>query len=278
MVRVNTVVCVAAILALVFQPSSLRAKQGQTVSLPLQGITIDTDEAGNLRRIYATGRQPVEFPDSRGISTAQKIAEERAKAEIIKFLQQDVTSQTLVNELEATSTTTSRYQGASADGISKEGQRRLATSLSETIGSFSKGTLRGVVVLEAGYDDKREEAWVRVGVSQETMAMARSTQNALAGRGSPNGSGSNPTATAVGAGGTSEPVVRQPSEVRRGADLPASPRGFTSARGFVRGLHLKSRAEWDAYVKSGEKPADIPANPDEIYKAHWISWEDWLGR
>ena len=46
---------------------------------------------------------------------------------------------------------------------------------------------------------------------------------------------------------------------------PATRRGgwqpFEKARAFVRGLGLKSEAEWSAYCKSGKKPADIPATP-----------------
>jgi predicted helicase len=50
------------------------------------------------------------------------------------------------------------------------------------------------------------------------------------------------------------------------------------AREFVRSVGLKSRAEWDAYCKSGRRPFDIPTNPNTVY-AHegWISMGDWLG-
>ena len=55
-------------------------------------------------------------------------------------------------------------------------------------------------------------------------------------------------------------------------------RSFKKARAFVRGLGLKSQAEWSAYCKSGKKPDDIPANPDHIYaKTGWAGMGDWLG-
>jgi hypothetical protein len=53
-------------------------------------------------------------------------------------------------------------------------------------------------------------------------------------------------------------------------------RPFTKARAFVRALKLKSRDEWEAYSKSGKRPADIPSNPKRIYN-EWVSWGDWLG-
>jgi len=45
---------------------------------------------------------------------------------------------------------------------------------------------------------------------------------------------------------------------------------------------LESREEaahtaWREYCKSGEKPDDVPSNPDEVYKESWKSWCDWLG-
>ena len=44
------------------------------------------------------------------------------------------------------------------------------------------------------------------------------------------------------------------------------------------GLGLKSVDEWQAYCRSGKKPADIPANPDGTYaKAGWAGIGDWLG-
>ena len=55
-------------------------------------------------------------------------------------------------------------------------------------------------------------------------------------------------------------------------------RDFESAREFVRGLKLKNKKEWTEYCKSGNKPEDIPTNPDQIYKNKgWISYGDWLG-
>jgi hypothetical protein len=46
----------------------------------------------------------------------------------------------------------------------------------------------------------------------------------------------------------------------------------------VRGLGLKSGAEWRAYGKSGKKPDDIPANPNQVYaKDGWSGTGDWLG-
>ena len=55
-------------------------------------------------------------------------------------------------------------------------------------------------------------------------------------------------------------------------------RSFTDALGYARSLGLKSREDWLEFVKSGEKPSDIPARPDQFYKDKgWKSWGDFLG-
>jgi superfamily II DNA or RNA helicase len=53
-------------------------------------------------------------------------------------------------------------------------------------------------------------------------------------------------------------------------------RPFEEARAFARSLGLKSQKEWNAYCRSGKKPADIPSNPEKIY-AKWAGSVDWLG-
>jgi superfamily II DNA or RNA helicase len=53
---------------------------------------------------------------------------------------------------------------------------------------------------------------------------------------------------------------------------------FEGAREFVRNLHLKSRADWQAWAKSGARPSDIPASPVKTYANQgWRGMGDWLG-
>ena len=41
---------------------------------------------------------------------------------------------------------------------------------------------------------------------------------------------------------------------------------FNEARKFIRTLNLKSKKEWIKYCNSGNKPNNIPSNPDVYYK------------
>jgi hypothetical protein len=44
-------------------------------------------------------------------------------------------------------------------------------------------------------------------------------------------------------------------------------RPFVEAKEFAQSLGLKSESEWKTiFCKSGNRPPDIPANPNRIYK------------
>jgi len=53
---------------------------------------------------------------------------------------------------------------------------------------------------------------------------------------------------------------------------------FIDARNFVRKLKLKTLQEWREYCKSGNKPENIPSNPNQTYSnSGWNGIGDWLG-
>jgi len=52
---------------------------------------------------------------------------------------------------------------------------------------------------------------------------------------------------------------------------------FKKARAYVRKLSLKTTTEWKAYAKSGDKPDEIPSNPNQYYKdSGWKGYPDWI--
>jgi superfamily II DNA or RNA helicase len=55
-------------------------------------------------------------------------------------------------------------------------------------------------------------------------------------------------------------------------------RPYAAAREFVHSLSLENRDSWNTYCKTGNKPLDIPSNPDKVYDAkEWKGYADWLG-
>jgi len=54
-------------------------------------------------------------------------------------------------------------------------------------------------------------------------------------------------------------------------------RSFEEAKEYVISLNLVNNKEWRKYCSSGNKPENIPSNPNTVYKKEWKSWGDWLG-
>ena len=52
---------------------------------------------------------------------------------------------------------------------------------------------------------------------------------------------------------------------------------FESSKDFVIRLGLKNQKDWFTYCKSGNKPDNIPTNPERRYKKEWKGMGDWLG-
>jgi hypothetical protein len=191
----------------------VQANANGTSTLKLDGIDIDFDASGNWSAIYSTYTQPVDFPDRRGIKKAQIIAEEKGKAQIIRFLNQEVSSDRLVEEVDKTVENAERTLGTGKDDkFTRTSQRQMVESVKEFTHSFGSGNLRGVTVLETGYNEKAEEVWVRIGISRKTIAIANSL-----------GQGMNGGATSTGSPSQSQApigVPLQPSENRGPRAIP----------------------------------------------------------
>jgi hypothetical protein len=54
-------------------------------------------------------------------------------------------------------------------------------------------------------------------------------------------------------------------------------RPFEEARQYARSLGLGNRQDWIMLYTAGEKPEDIPTNPNVVYPDRWKGWNDWLG-
>jgi hypothetical protein len=172
----------------------------------VDGVEIDWKPDGSVRRISSRYSTPVEFADRRGVYKAQTIAEEKAKASIIRFLKQSSASTRIVAEVQTdiNKATQNRETGEKTT-VKKSDERVLIESLTEITASFAAGTLRGVIVLEKGYDEKTQEAWVVVGISDKTLNASRGVNNMLEGKKTDS---KNSTTGESG-------IEKQPSEVRR---------------------------------------------------------------
>lgn len=146
----------------------------------IDGVEIEWGADGSFNRIYSKFTQPVAFPDRQGITKSQTIAEEKAKAAIIRFMDQQVATARVTTEIQNDMNNSTRKRSDGKDEITKVSQRQMIENLTEVTTSAAAGRLRGVIVLERGYDQKEEAAWVKVGISKKTMASAQNLKDALA--------------------------------------------------------------------------------------------------
>jgi len=173
----------------------------------VDGVEIEWNSDGSVKRISSRYSTPVEFGDRRGISKAQIIAEEKAKVAIIRFLNQGVSSTRVVTEVQNDlSRATQERESGKRPSIQKQDQRVMMETLTEVTASFASGHLKGVIILEKGYSDKTDEAWVVVGISDKTIKATREVA----------GMGEERPARRVGPDELrGDGVGRQPSGVRR---------------------------------------------------------------
>ena len=171
------------------------------------GVELRFDPNGQLLSIKSTQLHPVEFPDRRGISKAYIIAEEKAKANIARYMQQVSTSSRQVREIDDSLSRATRSANAQGQSWSKENTRKVIESLEEVTGSSAQAVLRGVRILERSYDEKNEEVKVVVGINRQSIAGAAQLGSGLGSTNAPATSGANAT-----------PFPSQPSEQRRARD------------------------------------------------------------
>ena len=147
----------------------------------IDGVEMKFGPDGQFERIESQASHPVRFPDRQGVAKAQVIAEEKAKAGIVRFMErEDLTSGRVVTQIDNdVEQATRRRTNNDPDNISKTNQRTMIETVTEFTASFASGKLRGVVVLERGYSDRDEEAWVKVGISRKSMGASRALKNAI---------------------------------------------------------------------------------------------------
>lgn len=129
------------------------------------GVEVRFDENGEVKSLLATGESDYKFGDSKDIKQATQKATMRAKANLSKFLQEEVSTSEVLEEMTTaiSSDSTSGDSATVRDSIEK---------LAETISVESKALLSGVVVLKSEVlkDDKMVR--VTVGVKEQTINAA----------------------------------------------------------------------------------------------------------
>jgi hypothetical protein len=170
------------------------------------GVEVRLDTAGQLVSARSSYSNPVDFPDRRGLNKAYVVAEEKAKAQLVRFMSQDISTTRTVTELDDVVGTARRSRDEQGSTWTKEDVRTVKESLSEISTSVASGHLEGVRLLSRNYDEAREEVTVVIGINPASLAGAAQ----LGG----NSTGS-PRRAAAGTPGS---FPAQPSESMQAAD------------------------------------------------------------
>ena len=194
MYRISSVMVLTLTWALMVWPlvsfagEVVSGQDGSTVwRAGIDGLEIEWGPDRKVKRISSQATHPVRFPDRQGIAKAQTIAEEKAKAAIVRFRGEEVATGTVVSEVDNDIEEATRNQSSrETENITKTNKRVMMETLGQVTASAAAGRLRGVIVLERGYDEKREEAWVKVGISDKTIQGSEDLGSVLSGETKPN--------------------------------------------------------------------------------------------
>jgi len=81
---------------------------------------------------------------------------------------------------------------------------------------------------------------------------------------------------AVGAPG--DPAPSKNAQARSGKMGTKSFLPFAEALVLARALQLPTTRAWEAWRRAGNRPGNVPSNPDQVYRHDgWQGWGHWLG-
>lgn len=143
------------------------------------GVELRFNQNGELLFIKSTSHHPIEFPGRQGIIKAYIIAEEKAKANIARFINQEVTTIRITTELDESKSRYSRTSSSTDENWSKDNSRKVSESLKEITTSRAIAILKGIRLIDRTYDEKNEEVMVVIGINKSSQSQAIQLQNSF---------------------------------------------------------------------------------------------------
>ena len=137
------------------------------------GIVMDKD--GTWLKIFAKGSAAIDFADEDEKEDALMEAEMKAKAQIAKFLKEDISSDEYLNNM------SKKLKELNSDGknqTTKISKKTLKVK-SMAISNQAESLLKGVLILCESVDPKAKKAIVIVGVSPKTQRAADSARESM---------------------------------------------------------------------------------------------------
>jgi hypothetical protein len=174
----NLLCCLFSLMILI-SASSLHAEtaveiEGSFLSVEddVLGVEVKFDNDGNLISAVSTFHEPVNFPDRSGINKAYIIAEEKAKAQLARFISQESASERTVEMINSEVSKAERNKSGQGVQWSKNDAREIRSTLTEMSSSRAREILKGVRILKRSFDEKKEEVTVTIGINQRSTSAA----------------------------------------------------------------------------------------------------------
>ena len=162
-----------------------------------------------------------------------------------------------------------KKSGGTGEDAARPPQKRRKSSTKRTLAALPPGSARVPPALLDGNGTGADGA---SGAQRPTAVETNDEKGGGA------GGGTSKDATALGAQRLDGTVDDSITDRRRKSGVGTRYLLFEQARDAVRAKGILSQREYWKWVQSGEKPADIPSNPHQVYRMYgWISWRDWLG-
>lgn len=137
----------------------------QKATNSVTGVVYETDNEGRFTRIRSAATAELEIGDAKDIRIAIQKATMRAKANIVKFFKEDVTSDEVLDSLEKSKKTN---QEKGEENIIRE----TVESYAAMIKNNASKLLKGVIVTKTSVNKAEKTVEVEVGFSPKTRKMA----------------------------------------------------------------------------------------------------------
>ena len=140
------------------------------------GVSIDyAPDGSGWTKIYSVGEAELDFGDRKDIQNARREAELKAKAAIVKFFKEKLSTKEGMEEItkKVTDITSSKV------GKDKAATEKRIKATTLQISNSAEDILKGVVTLEQKEDLPNKLVTVKVGISRKSMATADSIRNTI---------------------------------------------------------------------------------------------------
>jgi hypothetical protein len=139
------------------------------------GAAIVMDKNKNWKKIIAKGTASVDFADEDEYEDALMEAEEKAKANIAYFLNEEIGSDRFINDM------SKKLKELNGDGRNqtKKVNKKTLKVTAQNIHDHANALLKGIITICESIDSKNKRAVVIVGVSPNTQRAADSARHSM---------------------------------------------------------------------------------------------------